>query len=375
MNPPNVDTREEILSLLSDGCEIEHALACAYLYAAMSLKADLIEGGITWEQQQITRRWAAQLYFVASQEMLHLAQAWNLLAAIGGAPWLLRGRFPITVPVANQVSLEAFSPQTLNRFIGWEKHSDPVPLPHPGTVIPGERFRPQSVGELYARVEQGVRFFSQEELFVGADAPQLGPAAAHFPDLVVVRDRATALTAIARIRAQGEGTSKEDLDCHHGIFMAIKNEYERLQRADPAFAPVRSAEQAKQATTVAQGQALLFDDVYLLVMRMMAWAYVASPDDASEAPRIAGASIELMVTVLKPMGDMLFLQGASPEFELGRVLMLPTPAKVASRVVVETLRTLAARIDEGFLEHGWRGAQVSVPLRRIADRFARHMGA
>jgi hypothetical protein len=36
-------------------------------------KREISEGGMTWEEQQEVRRWAAQLYFIASQEMLHLA--------------------------------------------------------------------------------------------------------------------------------------------------------------------------------------------------------------------------------------------------------------------------------------------------------------
>jgi hypothetical protein len=47
---------------------------------------DIAEGGMTWEEQQKVRRWAAQIYFVASQEMLHLALVWNLTTAIGGRP-------------------------------------------------------------------------------------------------------------------------------------------------------------------------------------------------------------------------------------------------------------------------------------------------
>ncbi len=374
MTAPRVDTRGELLSLLSDGCEIEHALACAYLYAAMSLKADLVEGGMTWQQQQCVRRWSAQIYFVASQEMLHLAQAWNLLAAVGGAPWIQRGAFPLEVPVVKEVRLEAFSDATLERFMAFEKHAEPAVASTPGPRRGGERFKPQTVGELYGLIEGGIRSFSEAELFVGADAPQLGPAAAHFPDLVVVRDRATALLAIDRIRAQGEGANDTDLNCHHGIFLAIKNEYGRLRDEDNAFSPVRPGAGPSEAWAE---QSSFFDDVYLLVLRMMAWGYGAAPDDADATPLFAGASIEMMVTVLKPVGDMLFLgadtepRRPGPDFALGRVLVLPPPATVASRIVAEQLLDLADRADAGFKEHGWRGAQVSVPLRRLAERFAR----
>jgi hypothetical protein len=98
MDQPNptskISTRSELLSLLSEACELEHGLACSYLFTAFTLKQDTSEGGITWEQLQKVRLWAAQIYFVASQEMLHLALVWNILAAIGGTPYYLRPNFP-----------------------------------------------------------------------------------------------------------------------------------------------------------------------------------------------------------------------------------------------------------------------------------------
>jgi hypothetical protein len=83
----SIQRRSQLLSLLTEACELEHGLACSYLYAAFTLKQDLSEGGLDWRQLQRVRLWAAQLYFIAAQEMLHLAQVWNLQAAIGGAPY------------------------------------------------------------------------------------------------------------------------------------------------------------------------------------------------------------------------------------------------------------------------------------------------
>ena len=82
---PPPQTREELTSLLTEACELEHGLACSYLFAAFSLKQRPIEGGVTTDQAHQVKFWASQIFFVASQEMLHLAQAWNLLSAIGGA--------------------------------------------------------------------------------------------------------------------------------------------------------------------------------------------------------------------------------------------------------------------------------------------------
>ncbi len=49
-----IKTREELIYLLSHAAELEHGLACIYLFAAYSLKNDVSEGGMTGE---LSRRW------------------------------------------------------------------------------------------------------------------------------------------------------------------------------------------------------------------------------------------------------------------------------------------------------------------------------
>ncbi len=81
-----VNSREELIYLLSRASELEHGLACVYLFAAYSLKSDVSEGGLTEDQAAMVRRWRRSLANVAVEEMLHLAQVSNILTAIGGAP-------------------------------------------------------------------------------------------------------------------------------------------------------------------------------------------------------------------------------------------------------------------------------------------------
>jgi hypothetical protein len=78
-----VTTREELIYLLSRAAELEHGLACIYLFAAYSLKNDVSEGGMTDEQAEMVRGWRRFLCLVAAEEMGHLAQVSNLLTAIG----------------------------------------------------------------------------------------------------------------------------------------------------------------------------------------------------------------------------------------------------------------------------------------------------
>ena len=43
-----ISTRSDLLSLLSEAAELEHGIACSYLYAGFSLKRDISEGGMTF---------------------------------------------------------------------------------------------------------------------------------------------------------------------------------------------------------------------------------------------------------------------------------------------------------------------------------------
>jgi hypothetical protein len=248
--------------------------------------------------------------------------------------------------------------------------------PPPGPRVDDDVFGYSTVGELYGLLEQGIRSFPEAELFVGGASPQLGPETAHFPDLLRVRDRASALEAIHRIRHQGEGTSNDDTDCHHGIFAAILAEVGATTAANASFAPVRATSTPVPGAPSGgphEKAGKLFDDVYLLLLRMMAWGTAADPVDAAETARFAGASIEMMVTVLKPLGDRMFgtaaHPGPGPSFGLGRVLALPGSAATASRIVAEQLGSLAARVERTHAENGWSPGRVPEALRRIAARF------
>src|ERR1700724_1821203 len=91
-----VNTREHLIFLLNRASELEHGLACVYLFAAYSLKYEASEGGMSDDQVQMVRRWKRRLAAVAVEEMLHLAQVSNMLTAIGGAPHFKRTNFPLS---------------------------------------------------------------------------------------------------------------------------------------------------------------------------------------------------------------------------------------------------------------------------------------
>src|SRR5215467_1485276 len=206
-----VTTREELIYLLSRAAELEHGLACIYLFAAYSLKSDVSEGGMTGEQAAMVRGWRGFLASVAVEEMGHLAQVSNLLTAIGGAPHFRRTNFPLppsAFPFGIRLSLEPFSQETIERFVCYE-------MPETG-ILSAEEQAPfdamrervlgaqrsmqaywqeeeqeeegcepfevdfKSVGEFYHKIETGFLNIPEEELFIG---PPEAQANARFVDL------------------------------------------------------------------------------------------------------------------------------------------------------------------------------------------------
>lgn len=375
MKTPPFRNRSELLTLLSEACELEHGLACSYLYAAFSLKQDLSEGGLTWDQLQKVRLWAAQIFHVAAEEMLHLAQAWNLLSAMGGMPWYGRPNFPQPCnyyPLNLPLEARPFSLGTLERFIAFETPSDPsaTPLsPVPGDDAPDFR----TVGELYGLVAQGILSFPEKTLFLGDPRNQVDRELVDFPNLTVVKDRPSALQAIHTITEQGEGNPGEREDSHYHVFRNIRRTFLResleAEERGLVFAPVRQcisnpvafprphlgaplANPIFDPYTAAVADA--FDSIYILMLRMLQYVFDNATGERALLQAFGTTAIRLMAAVIKPHGEALTLMPAGerqygaavagPPFSIGRHVPLPLPPAQALQVAQEKLRELQQRL-------------------------------
>lgn len=369
-----VTHRSQLLTLLTEACEIEHGLACTYLYAAFSLKQELSEGGMTWQQLQRVRLWAGQIYYIAAQEMLHLAQVWNLQTAIGGTPYYLRPNFPQPskyYPLNLPLRLERFSLATLDRFIQFERPADVIVRSESALSGPGvPSFR--TVGELYEIIAQG--FQAIPDLFIGRPERQVDQALVDFPDLVPVSSLKTALDAIALITKQGEGLDHDRGDCHFGIFRNIRRQYllelAQAETTGVAFEPVRMSisnptpSVAPHLTTHGANLILdqntaeaadCFDSLYSLMLRMLQYVFDNATGDAQLLKRFAHGSIEAMTAIIKPLGEALTrmpagedyeAHTAGPAFTLARHIALPSDPAAALIVTTEKLMELSARLDK-----------------------------
>lgn len=398
----SIHLRSDLLKLLCEAAELEHGIACSYLYAGFSLKRDLSEGGMTWEEQQKVRRWAAQIYFVASQEMLHLALVWNLTTAIGGTPYYLRPNFPQKskyYPLNARLALEPFGLRSLRRFILYERPQDLSPGRDLRKLLAFEGEDPEqidfgSIGELYALIESGFRNIDEHELFIGTPDQQITRDLIHFQEIVSVVDRVSAIKAIETITEQGEGTRHDRQDSHYGAFIAILNELLASKTSGSQFSPARPAmlnpsafaegDYGADANPIEDGCAALvaglFDSVYSLMLRMLTWGFEFNSPDSQDQVRIfCSVAIDLMPRVLLPIGEGLMLmpagskypgKTAGPGFGLTRHVMLPPNIGAATLLCRERLNELAsigsAIVAEQVPEPIMRGCS---HLQQVAKAF------
>jgi Ferritin-like len=366
----SITTRTDLLKLLCEAAELEHGIACSYLYAAFSLKRDVSEGGMTWEEQQKVRRWAAQIYFVASQEMLHLALVWNLTTAIGGTPYYFRPNFPQGpkyYPLKVPIALEPFGTASLRRFILYEhprnlKDEQKIKslLTFPGEDAEDIQFG--TVGELYGLIESGFRNIDEKELFIGSPTQQMDPTLVHFPDLVPVVDRASAIKAIGEITEQGEGSAHDREDSHFGAFVSILNELCESKSQGTGFSPARPALRNPSADLE------------------RAYGALANPIDDPLAGRVAALfDSDIMPRVLLPLGEGLMLmpagkkypgKTAGPGFGLTRHIMLPPSSDITLQLCRERVGELAALAADVMNNELPQPVQKGCShLRVIADSF------
>lgn len=409
-------TRARLLSLLSEACELEHALACSYLYAAFSIKRELREG-IGWAAQQRNRTWASRIYHVAAQEMLHLGQAWNLLTAVGGTPYYARANFPLAArhyPLPVALILKRFDLSTMDRFVYYESPANNISIDDDHNSAAAERsplewpidesFGYKSVGQLYGEIRRIINTHDERSLFLRSADGQTGESLTDFPDIVAVRDRASANAAIDMITEQGEGSVDDREDSHYGVFTAIRSELEEVSDNEDVARPVAENPYvrlrrdqipvavpdvlegivATEITDEAAIQALdLFDDIYVSMLQGMAFAYANSASTDKAVMQIARAALELMTTTIKPLGEGICLLpsghagvNAGPTFALSRHCQLPALHEVSRVVYGERLAQLAVhaqklttRMVKVDLVAADQIKSAAVNLQRLADEF------
>jgi nitrite reductase/ring-hydroxylating ferredoxin subunit len=332
-----IENREELIFLLSEASELEHMLMLEYLFAAFSLKTDASEG-LTEEQLEAVKRWERVISEVATQEMLHLASASNLLTAIGGAPHFSRPNFPQPAkyyPPGFELALMPFSEQTLGRFVFYERPEgmqDDAPELQiasqvmaplvPDAIVPHEQ-RFATVGHFYRAIELGferlVEKYGEQRVFVGPPEAQATQRYFRWPELVPVTDLTSAQAAIETIVEQGEGARSDRDDAHFGMFLRVLVEYLEFKRRDPDFEPARpvmaawvrppSGTNLSDPTLITDpttaGVADLFNATYEVLLQMLVRFFAHTEETEEELRTLSRTAVGAMSLLIKPLGQLL----------------------------------------------------------------------
>jgi len=421
--PLVVTTREELIFLLCEASELEHLLMCEYLFAAFSLK-EHVEESLTPEQFEAVRRWERVITSVAVQEMLHLAQASNLLTAIGGMPHFRRPNLPQRAkyyPPEIQLALLPFSESALRHFIFLERPEDFDDQDAPefeliGASFPavrGDELVPVAqtfgtVGLLYRAIEQGMLVLStrlgEEQLFVGPPSAQATGEYFRWPELVPVTDLLSAGKAIEFIVEQGEGARGDWQESHYGRFLQVLEEYLAFKQADPTFEPARPVIPARVRLPrdVNEGPLLsdprtaavsdLFNGCYEALLEVLLRFFLhegageAADARDAEMTSLSDVAVGAMFTVIVPLGRLLTRlpvgpeapgKTAGPTFDIFRRSYLLPHREAARMILRERLHELAdgsAEIGAQFAAEAEDAARdtlagVEQSLRGLAEAF------
>jgi hypothetical protein len=377
-----VESREELVYLLGQACEIEHGLMCEYLYAQFSLKRRPDEG-LTPDQLGRVQAWETALFSVIKQEMLHLALSTNILTAIGAAPHFERPNFPILsrwYPSGVQIALVPFGEQALRHFLYLER-PEGMPLDDAAGLAAERNCRPLTVDDdplvgvpeewgtvshLYRGIEAGLANlcdrYGEQCVFIGPPKAQAVIASFELPELRAVTDLASARQAIEMIVEQGEGARGDWTRSHFGTFTGIFEDLLAVQAADPAFNAARPVAPAFVRlppdldsgvvidAPVTARVAELFTGVYELLLQILTRYYIHHGETAAELDTLARTAKQLMNFGLGELGPVLTAlpvgpsqpgRTVGPTFDIARPAIVMLPHREAAwKIIKERLDIL-----------------------------------
>jgi len=389
-----VDSREELVFLLGQACEIEHGLMCEYLYAQFSLKRSLDEG-LTQDQLSRVQAWETALIGVIKQEMLHLALSTNILTALGAAPHFERPNFPIIsgwYPQGVKIALVPFGEEALRHFIFLERpegmdlddaasfsaarHARPLTVDDGPLVAVPQEWR--TVGHLYRGIEAGLAHlcerYGQDAVFIGPTRAQAVTDIFEWPELIAVSDLASARQAIQVIVEEGEGARGDWIKSHFGTFVGILEDLLAVQAADPKFNPARPVEPAFVLLPPDVPSGRLIDEpltarvadfvnaLYELMLKVLSRYYIHESETTDELDTLARTAKHLMNWVMRslapvltemPVGPSSPSSTAGPTFDIVRPASFVLPHREAAwKIIKERLDILTRAARELAREDG-----------------------
>jgi CDGSH-type Zn-finger protein/uncharacterized Fe-S cluster protein YjdI len=408
-DPVSVPSREQLLHGLYEAAELEHNLMCTYLYAAFSLRVGEAEGLSSAEAIAVAR-WRSEIIRVAIEEMGHLANVWNITAALGGSPRFGRGNFPLDpgmLPAGIVVRLAPFNEAVLQHFIHLERPADSLEADGAGFTpefvftrgITAARLTPMpldydTVGVFYnvlgARLSAFAAKHGEEAAFCGDPALQLSAAETALVTKPVICVK-TALAAFNAIVEQGEGAALASQGSHYRRFADIRSEFLACKAQNPGFEPafpaavnpvlrrpMRPGNRVWIEDEVASETVDLANTGYMLMLRLIAYAYVV-PRPLPHKALAMDLSLGLMraVTLLAEAAARLPAGPSHPECHAGMSFTIlrdsaPLPFGASSqRYFIERFDELAEATRRLESSQSQRTAAASRQLDDLARRARR----
>jgi hypothetical protein len=393
-------TSAELVALLRHAAQIEHSLACQYLYAAWSLKRPgdpaktPSEGHLTPTETQLVVHWEQQISKVAIQEMHHFLLANNLLVSLGAAPHLLRPNFPQLANNYSDINLPSilapFSCETVLRFMCWEKPkavgwwddecrqcSERLRMQAADTVgFVENKTLYYSVGQLYDAIEKSFRAHPE---WISATTARQQLTAEYIPFVPAVRAITSvqdAVDSVGEILSDGEGTGDYHSDAHFAYYHQIVSELRNLPEFEAGWPTVDNP--SYDAGCVPIGATLirdpgvtmvgrLFNDAYLVLIDLLGQLLAPEPGTREDRRSLANLAMALMPLVIKPLGILLTRlpaeadqsnRYAGPSFEIPSSLS-PSPAGAT---------TLGNRLDQLAMRcRNLSFSLTTLPARQLAQ--------
>ena len=416
--PLRVESREELVYLLGEACELEHGLLCEYLYAQFSLKRSVQEG-VTPEQLARIQVWELAIIDVVKQEMLHLSLATNILTAIGAAPHFERPNFPILsrwYPPDVQIALVPFGERALRHFMFLERpegmslrdaegfgavgHMRPLSNDDPQLTGGAEEWH--TVGHLYRGIERGLAHlvdrYGESDVFIGPPNAQATTQVFEWPELTAVTSLASASSAIEIIVEQGEGARGDWVNSHFGKFVGILEDYLAVRRADPSFEParpvipvfLREPPDVDLVTLIedplTRRVADVFNAAYEVILQVQSRYFVHHGETPDELETLAKTAKHLMNWTMRTLGPIMTAlpvgpqhtgQTAGPAFEIVRPAFFVLPHRDAAWKILrerfETLADVSLKLAE---DPGLTGMkQIATNFQGFASDLRRHLTA
>jgi hypothetical protein len=338
---------DDVVVMLHHAAELEHELCCQYLYAAWTLRRGG-DPGVDASTAALTEQWEQQIVKIAAQEMYHLLLASNLLTALGVDPHLERPNFPQPASKFSEIGLPAelapFSAATVGRFVCWEKpeaegwwwQQCPPPAAAGGAEAPY-----RTIGQLYDEISQTL---VAHPGWIDPDRADLQVTSAMVPfspKVHAITKADDAADYIEIIKEQGEGASDWTTFCHFAYFEQIAQTLAAAGGdgsfgwptvSNPSFGDAPPPGSSPIDDPVAGPIGVLFNDLYLIVLRTLSRLFIPDGESPAERQALANAALAIMPLALKPLGLALCRVPAGaaypnlfagPSFQLPNVIELP----------------------------------------------------